>query len=119
MESQSENRSESQPTPSDHPSNHPSDRLSNRPLNRPLKCPVDHSVLVLDPTGRARDAETAELIARGPATPADILGVQTWAVSDPRPAGGTAQGPEGSPRTARGTGPTTRRWRRVGRWPCG
>ncbi|WP_035874355.1 cytochrome P450 family protein [Kitasatospora cheerisanensis] len=40
-------------------------------------------MLVLDPTGRARDAETAELIARGPATPADILGVQVWAVSDP------------------------------------
>ncbi|WP_111554701.1 cytochrome P450 [Kitasatospora sp. SolWspMP-SS2h] len=48
-----------------------------------MKCPVDHSVLVLDPTGRARDAETAELIARGPAVPADILGVQAWAVSDP------------------------------------
>lgn len=52
-------------------------------LNRPLKCPVDHSLLVLDPTGRDRDAESAELIARGPATPADILGVQVWAVSDP------------------------------------
>ncbi|MFE7560509.1 cytochrome P450 [Kitasatospora sp. NPDC057500] len=48
-----------------------------------MKCPVDHSALVLDPTGRARDAEIAELIARGPATPADILGVQAWAVSDP------------------------------------
>ncbi|MFF7455548.1 cytochrome P450 [Kitasatospora sp. NPDC008115] len=48
-----------------------------------MKCPVDHSVLVLDPTGRARDAESAELIARGPATPAEVLGVQAWAVSDP------------------------------------
>ncbi|OKJ16270.1 cytochrome P450 family protein [Kitasatospora sp. CB01950] len=40
-------------------------------------------MLVLDPTGRAREAETAELIARGPACPADVLGVQVWAVSDP------------------------------------
>ncbi|MFJ2776454.1 MULTISPECIES: cytochrome P450 [unclassified Kitasatospora] len=48
-----------------------------------MECPVNRPVLVLDPTGRARDAESAELIARGPATPADILGVQAWAVSDP------------------------------------
>ncbi|MGW4378339.1 cytochrome P450 family protein [Kitasatospora sp. NPDC004531] len=40
-------------------------------------------MLVLDPTGRARDAESAELIERGPAVPADLLGVQVWAVSDP------------------------------------
>ncbi|MFF2951729.1 cytochrome P450 [Kitasatospora sp. NPDC057965] len=39
--------------------------------------------LVLDPTGRDRDAETAELHARGPATPVDILGVKAWAVADP------------------------------------
>ncbi|WP_344339989.1 cytochrome P450, partial [Kitasatospora putterlickiae] len=39
--------------------------------------------LVLDPTGRDRDAETAELHARGPATPVDILGVEAWAVADP------------------------------------
>ncbi|MFC5666077.1 cytochrome P450 [Kitasatospora misakiensis] len=39
--------------------------------------------IVLDPTGRAREAETAELIARGPATPVDILGVRAWSVSDP------------------------------------
>ncbi len=39
--------------------------------------------IVLDPTGRAREAETAELIARGPATPVDLLGVRAWAVSDP------------------------------------
>ncbi|MFE6868876.1 cytochrome P450 [Kitasatospora sp. NPDC057692] len=39
--------------------------------------------LVLDPTGRDRDAETAELHARGPATPVDVLGVKAWAVADP------------------------------------
>ncbi|MFJ8475684.1 cytochrome P450 [Kitasatospora sp. NPDC094011] len=39
--------------------------------------------LVLDPTGRARDAESAELFARGPATPVDLLGVPAWAVADP------------------------------------
>ncbi|MFG2908532.1 cytochrome P450 [Kitasatospora sp. NPDC048286] len=39
--------------------------------------------LVLDPTGRARDAESAELSARGAATPVDILGVRAWSVSDP------------------------------------
>ncbi|GAA3038871.1 cytochrome P450 [Kitasatospora sp. NPDC127116] len=39
--------------------------------------------LVLDPTGRARDAESAELCARGAATPVDILGVRAWSVSDP------------------------------------
>ncbi|KOV38148.1 cytochrome P450 [Streptomyces sp. XY431] len=39
--------------------------------------------LVLDPTGRNRDAETAELFERGPATPIDILGVRAWAVADP------------------------------------
>ncbi|MFE4975965.1 cytochrome P450 [Kitasatospora sp. NPDC056651] len=39
--------------------------------------------LVLDPTGRARDAESAELSARGAATPVDILGVHAWSVSDP------------------------------------
>ncbi|MFJ8431315.1 cytochrome P450 [Kitasatospora sp. NPDC094019] len=39
--------------------------------------------LVLDPTGRDRDAETAELFERGPATPIDILGVRAWAVADP------------------------------------
>ncbi|MFF0387756.1 cytochrome P450 [Kitasatospora sp. NPDC004615] len=48
-----------------------------------MECPVNRPALVLDPTGRARDAESAELIARGPAVPADILGVQVWAVSDP------------------------------------
>ncbi|MFJ9693645.1 cytochrome P450 [Kitasatospora sp. NPDC101183] len=48
-----------------------------------MECPFKGPVLVLDPTGRARDAESAELIARGPATPADILGVHVWAVSDP------------------------------------
>ncbi|MGW2377697.1 MULTISPECIES: cytochrome P450 family protein [Kitasatospora] len=45
-------------------------------------CPVERR-LVLDPTGRARDAESAELFARGPATPVDILGVPAWAVADP------------------------------------
>ncbi|WP_316529655.1 cytochrome P450 family protein [Kitasatospora brasiliensis] len=40
--------------------------------------------LVLDPTGRARDAESIELNARGPAVPVDILGVRAWSVSDPR-----------------------------------
>ncbi|MFD8694702.1 cytochrome P450 family protein [Kitasatospora purpeofusca] len=39
--------------------------------------------LVLDPTGRDRDAETAELFERGPATPVDLLGVRAWAVADP------------------------------------
>ncbi|MFJ4091455.1 cytochrome P450 [Kitasatospora sp. NPDC089913] len=39
--------------------------------------------LVLDPTGRNRDAETAELFERGPATPVDLLGVRAWAVADP------------------------------------
>ncbi|MEK2494658.1 cytochrome P450 [Kitasatospora purpeofusca] len=39
--------------------------------------------LVLDPTGRNRDAETAELFERGPATPIDLLGVRAWAVADP------------------------------------
>ncbi len=39
--------------------------------------------LVLDPTGRDRDAESAELFRRGPATPVDILGVRAWAVADP------------------------------------
>ncbi|MFB6890561.1 cytochrome P450 [Kitasatospora sp. NPDC056327] len=39
--------------------------------------------LVLDPTGRDRDAETVELIARGPAAPVDILGVRAWGVADP------------------------------------
>ncbi|MFE2109570.1 cytochrome P450 [Kitasatospora sp. NPDC059463] len=39
--------------------------------------------LVLDPTGRDRDAETAALCAGGPATPVDILGVKAWAVADP------------------------------------
>ncbi|MFJ1756333.1 cytochrome P450 [Kitasatospora sp. NPDC088134] len=48
-----------------------------------MKCPFAHPPLVLDPTGRARDAETAELIARGPVAPADVLGVRAWAVSDP------------------------------------
>ncbi|MFI6153919.1 cytochrome P450 [Kitasatospora sp. NPDC051170] len=48
-----------------------------------MECPVNRPTLVLDPTGRARDAESAELIAHGPAVPADILGVQVWAVSDP------------------------------------
>ncbi|MFE2727272.1 cytochrome P450 [Kitasatospora sp. NPDC059327] len=38
--------------------------------------------LVLDPTGRDRDAETARLNT-ATATPVDILGVQAWAVSDP------------------------------------
>ncbi|MFD4399549.1 cytochrome P450 [Kitasatospora sp. NPDC058478] len=45
--------------------------------------PLDRPRLVLDPTGRDRDAETAELCARGPATPVDILGVEAWAVADP------------------------------------
>lgn len=44
---------------------------------------MDCPRLVLDPTGRERDAETAELCARGPATPVDILGVEAWAVADP------------------------------------
>ncbi|MEU9080364.1 cytochrome P450 [Kitasatospora sp. NPDC004745] len=44
---------------------------------------MDRPRLVLDPTGRAREAETAELCARGPATPVDILGVEAWAVADP------------------------------------
>ncbi|MFJ2867952.1 cytochrome P450 [Kitasatospora sp. NPDC087314] len=44
---------------------------------------MDRPRLVLDPTGRDRDAETAELCARGPATPVDILGVEAWAVADP------------------------------------
>ncbi|WP_049653681.1 cytochrome P450 [Kitasatospora sp. MY 5-36] len=39
--------------------------------------------LVLDPTGRARDTETAELYASGPAVPVDILGGRAWSVSDP------------------------------------
>ncbi|MFC5662569.1 cytochrome P450 [Kitasatospora misakiensis] len=39
--------------------------------------------LVLDPTGRDRDAESAELFRRGPATPVDLLGVRAWAVADP------------------------------------
>lgn len=39
--------------------------------------------LVLDPTGRNRRAEEAELHAGGPATLVDILGVQAWSVSDP------------------------------------
>ncbi|MFH8383889.1 cytochrome P450 [Kitasatospora sp. NPDC018058] len=38
---------------------------------------------MLDPTGRGRDTESAELFARGPATPVDILGVHAWAVADP------------------------------------
>lgn len=48
-------------------------------LAHPAGCPR----LVLDPTGRNRDAESAELFARGPATPVDILGVHAWAVADP------------------------------------
>ncbi|MFJ9444954.1 cytochrome P450 [Kitasatospora sp. NPDC101235] len=47
-------------------------------MERPILDPI-----VLDPTGRAREAETAELFALGPATPVDILGVRAWAVSDP------------------------------------
>jgi cytochrome P450 len=39
--------------------------------------------LVLDPTGRARPAEEAALLAAGPAMPVDILGVTAWSVSDP------------------------------------
>ncbi|MFJ9776724.1 cytochrome P450 [Kitasatospora sp. NPDC101157] len=46
------------------------------------RCPMEQR-LVLDPTGRSRDAESAELCARGPATPVDILGVPAWAVADP------------------------------------
>ncbi|CAM5279031.1 cytochrome P450 (plasmid) [Streptomyces viridifaciens] len=38
--------------------------------------------LVLDPTGRDRDAESA-VLHRAAATPVDILGVQAWAVADP------------------------------------
>lgn len=38
--------------------------------------------LVLDPSGRDRDAETAVLHG-APATRVDILGVQAWAVADP------------------------------------
>ncbi|MBO1419335.1 cytochrome P450 [Streptomyces sp. FH025] len=38
---------------------------------------------MLDPTGRDRDAESAELFARGAAVPVDILGVHAWAVADP------------------------------------
>ncbi|MFF2146703.1 cytochrome P450 [Kitasatospora sp. NPDC058190] len=48
-------------------------------FEHPTHCPR----LVLDPAGRGRDAESAELVARGPATPVDILGVQAWAVADP------------------------------------
>ncbi|MFB7911519.1 cytochrome P450 [Kitasatospora sp. NPDC056076] len=51
-------------------------------LNQAPACPVEHR-LVLDPTGRSRDAESEELCARGPATPVDILGVPAWAVADP------------------------------------
>ncbi|MFI9581975.1 cytochrome P450 [Streptomyces sp. NPDC052236] len=45
-------------------------------MDRPLP-------LVLDPTGRNRRAEEAELHTGGPATLVDILGVQAWSVSDP------------------------------------
>ncbi|SDT82731.1 Cytochrome P450 [Streptomyces sp. TLI_053] len=50
-------------------------------VTRPKEPPVER--LVLDPTGRNRDAETAELFERGPATPVDLLGVRAWAVADP------------------------------------
>ncbi|REE96419.1 cytochrome P450 family protein [Thermomonospora umbrina] len=40
-------------------------------------------ILVLDAHGSDRNAEDAELRARGPATRVDVLGVQAWAVSDP------------------------------------
>ncbi|MFG2111848.1 hypothetical protein ACGFRB_04280 [Streptomyces sp. NPDC048718] len=52
-------------------------------MERPALDPTGRDPIVLDPTGRAREAETAELFARGPATPVDILGVRAWAVSDP------------------------------------
>ncbi|MFJ5234464.1 cytochrome P450 [Kitasatospora sp. NPDC088391] len=52
-------------------------------MNRPLTCPFAQPALVLDPTGRSRGAETAELIARGPVSPVDVLGVRAWSVSDP------------------------------------
>ncbi|MER6829231.1 cytochrome P450 [Streptosporangium sp. NPDC000563] len=38
---------------------------------------------VIDPTGADRHAEYQALRARGPATPADILGLRAWAVTDP------------------------------------
>ncbi|MEU4115535.1 cytochrome P450 [Kitasatospora sp. NPDC028055] len=50
--------------------------------NRPAGCPVGHR-LVLDPTGRSRDAESEQLCARGSAIPVDILGVPAWSVADP------------------------------------
>ncbi|MFD4908381.1 cytochrome P450 family protein [Kitasatospora purpeofusca] len=52
-----------------------------RPCHPSEGAPVER--LVLDPTGRNRDAETAELFERGPATPIDLLGVRAWAVADP------------------------------------
>ena len=45
---------------------------------------MEQPILVLDPTGQRRDAEGAELCESGPAVRVDVLGVEAWAVADPR-----------------------------------
>ncbi|MGW2657539.1 cytochrome P450 family protein [Streptomyces sp. NPDC001478] len=43
----------------------------------------EQPLFVLDPTGSDPDTEHRALLARGPATPVDVLGVRAWSVSDP------------------------------------
>ncbi|MGA4843943.1 cytochrome P450 family protein [Streptomyces sp. G45] len=74
-----------------------------------------HPILVLDPTGRDRHRESAELRARGPVTRVDVLGVEAWAVSDP----GLLRALLTDPRVSKDP---RRHWPRfpqdiVGRWP--
>ncbi|MFE9684505.1 cytochrome P450 [Streptomyces sp. NPDC006285] len=43
----------------------------------------DDQILALDPSGFGHHGENHELLARGPVTQVDLLGVKAWAVSDP------------------------------------